>query len=67
MWKTSRPIEIVAMGREDKAHWCCRKGNLALKVGLFATGIYIFLIVPERMQVLRPTHLDFNLGSAILF
>lgn len=31
MWKTSRPIEIVAVGREDKAHWGLNKHGVAGK------------------------------------
>lgn len=63
--------EIVAVGREDsslgpKQMRCYRGRKLALKVGLFSKGLFTFLIVPERVQILRPTHQDLNLGSAII-
>lgn len=52
------------MLRTKQIRWYRRK-NLALKVGLFSKSLCSFLIVPERMQVLRPTYLGLNLGSAI--
>lgn len=61
----------MAVGREDislgpKQMTCYRGRKLALKVGLFSKGLFTFLIVPERVHTLRPTHQDLNLGSALV-
>lgn len=44
---------------------CYRGRKLVLKVGLFSKSLFTFLIVPERVQTLRPTNQDLNIGSAI--